>query len=648
MPNPEKMKKFYDVLLQADSFLSFQYLADELQVSVKTVYNYSKEQDFQISNFNIILERKKHKGIRLVGSEKEKTRFRNSLFQDSGIVDSSITRRKELLESLLMYDEKVSVRKLEETYHVAKSSIVNDLEYVDKQLQKNKLFLVRDKSGTYIGGKEQHIRSAKRNYVYELLKEKITAKESYDLNACKEILSRYVNEHHLFIAGKMIDFISAKFGHPIGDDVYYNQIFIQLSIFLDRIEKYHFLVTTTYRPVVSELHNLKTFPVTVELSQWLASEYKIQLKDQDIRWLNARVSGVYHESDLITATNKTVEITKTLYEFIETISMIVGENLLEDKILMKGLEQHLVPMFNRITNKISISNPFLTQIKSQYPALFSILVLATSTFENNFGMHLSDDEISFILIHFQAAIERLNLSKKIAIIINNSGAIADLVENRVKRNLPRFDVVETFNLEDLNFTFLSEFDFIISTMPIAYKGKPCLMISPLVDEIDVRKIRKIYSELDVQPNVNIRDILIENVDDHSLFLKKRFESRMEVLLHINKVLLEEGYVCDGFFESMMQREELSPTEMGNGFAIPHGISKYVKKEKIVIITLEKPILWEQHKVDVIICLAINFADKERSRKLISNIYHIIKSSDAVQKIRMCTSKEAFIDLVRNL
>ena len=106
---------------------------------------------------------------------------------------------------------------------------------------------------------------------------------------------------------------------------------------------------------------------------------------------------------------KAEEIRSQLSEFIETISAVVGENLNDDEELFKGLQQHVVPMMTRITNKIKITNPFLPQIKAQYPALFSVLVLAASTFENSLNIHLSDDEISFLLIHVQAAIERYNL-----------------------------------------------------------------------------------------------------------------------------------------------------------------------------------------------------------------------------------------------
>lgn len=648
MARKNSLIHFYNEILDADKFLSISYLTKHLNISMKTVYNYIKELEYEVNQFEVLIEKKKPDGIRIICTEKERNRLRSYLINDRNDNYSTDSRRKDLMEILLMRDEKVSVRKLEEKYGVAKSSVVNDLEYVDKQIQKGQLFLVRDKSGTYVSGKEQHIRSAKRNFVYELFKEKVSAKESYDLNICREIIKDYVKVDFLTIATEMIDFISNRLNCAISNDVYYNQLLIQFSVFLDRIDKQHFLVSTTRRPVVSELHKLKTYPVSVELCAWLEEKYHIKVKSQDIRWLNARVSGAYHENTLNKTADKIEEVTKVLYEFTETISTVVGENLLDDEVLMKGLEQHLVPMFTRITNKIQITNPFLPQIKLQYPALFSALLLASSAFENSFGMHVSDDEISFILIHFQAAIERLNLSKKIAIVIHSDGASAALVENRVKRNLPRFDVVETFYIDDLQLSYLEEFDFIISTTSLDYDLKPVILISPLVDDNDVRKIHFIYQEMMNKSNVNIVDLLVETLDEKALCLKTDFVSKKEVLTFINEILVEHEYVVDGFLESMLKREELSPTELGNGIAIPHGVSKYVMKEKIIVLTLKKPILWEKEKVDIIFCLAINFKDKERSRMLISNIYRIIKKPENLNGIRLCKTRKDFISVIKSL
>nr|WP_272483070.1 PTS sugar transporter subunit IIA [[Clostridium] innocuum] len=393
---------------------------------------------------------------------------------------------------------------------------------------------------------------------------------------------------------------------------------------------------------------MKTWPVTVELSKWLKDAHHIELKEQDIRWLNARVSGVYHENTLHYTGTRTDEIREQLREFVETISNVLGENLIDDDELLKGLELHVVPMVARITNKIHITNPFLPQIKEQYPALFSVLVLAAATFENNFGVHLSDDEISFLLIHVQASIERLNLSKKIAIVIHSSGASAALVENRVKRNLPRFDVVETFNIDDLKMAYLDEFDFIISTIQLDYHKKPAILISPLVDAYDVRKINQIYMGSTTQSDENIKNLLLEMLDEQTLFINQNYSSSDEILQKISSILECNGYVIDGFLDSMLSRERISPTEVGNGIAIPHGITKYVLKEKIVIMTLKKPVLWHKEKVDIIICLAFSFQNKERSRKLISNIYRIIKSHETIQSIRDCKSRAEFYNIIENL
>lgn len=644
----ERSRILYTMLLNSEDGLPVSYFTEKLSISNKTVYNYLKELVHELQSFDLLLVKKKQRGYIIEGNEENKNKFRKYLGQEYLEQDYTDARRQELLETLLMRDEKVSLRKLEEKYHVSKSSIVNDLEYVERKLSQNELSLTKDRSGTYVSGKEQHIRSAKRNYVFEQFKMKISAKESYDLQTCENILAVYVSPRYLEIANQMIQFVTEKLSCELSDDMYYYQIFIQFSFLLDRISKQHFLVQTTYRPVVSELHRLKTWPVTVELADWLKEVHQIELKDQDIRWLNARVSGVYHETMAHDTGLKAIEIREQVLDFVETISTVLGENLIDDVELLGGLELHIVPMIARITNRIHITNPFLPQIKEQYPALFSVIVLAAATFENFLGVHLSDDEISFLLIHVQASIERLNLSKKIAIVIHSSGASASLVKNRVKRNLPRFDVVETFNIDELKLSYLDEFDFIISTVSLAYNERPIILISPLVDEYDVRKINQIYMGTKQFPDENIKNLLLEMLDEQTLFLKQDYSDADQILKSIHNNLKYSGFVVEGFLDSMRSRERISPTEVGNGIAIPHGITKYVIKEKIVFMTLKKPVLWNKEKVDIIICLAFSFQNKERSRKLISYIYRIIKSQDMIQRIRNCSCRQEFYEIIQNL
>ena len=107
-------------------------------------------------------------------------------------------------------------------------------------------------------------------------------------------------------------------------------------------------------------------------------------------------------------------------ELITSIGDIFSVDFMSDELLKTGLSNHFVPMIARLKNNIKITNPFLLQIKQQFTAMFSVISLASSVLEKKLGYTLSDDEIGFILIHFQAALERHNLSKKIAIVYNLS------------------------------------------------------------------------------------------------------------------------------------------------------------------------------------------------------------------------------------
>lgn len=104
-------------------------------------------------------------------------------------------------------------------------------------------------------------------------------------------------------------------------------------------------------------------------------------------------------------------------ELITSIGDIFSVDFMSDELLKTGLSNHFVPMIARLKNNIKITNPFLLQIKQQFTAMFSVISLASSVLEKKLGYTLSDDEIGFILIHFQAALERHNLSKRLPLCI---------------------------------------------------------------------------------------------------------------------------------------------------------------------------------------------------------------------------------------
>ncbi|AAM23633.1 MAG: Phosphotransferase system mannitol/fructose-specific IIA domain (Ntr-type) [Caldanaerobacter subterraneus] len=77
----------------------------------------------------------------------------------------------------------------------------------------------------------------------------------------------------------------------------------------------------------------------------------------------------------------------------------------------------------------------------------------------------------------------------------------------------------------------------------------------------------------------------EILNEKNILLNLPSESKIEAIERVGNLLVENGYVEKEYIEGMKKREEDITTYIGNGVAIPHGVSeyvKYIKKSGIVI------------------------------------------------------------------
>lgn len=637
------LTRFLHLLLAEQDYRKTSYFAEKLMVSNKTISNYITELRYYMRNYDLTIVTKSGVGIRMEGLKADIAALQAHMQLELEESSSNEHRQHNILEKVLMKDECVSVRRLSDEFNISSTSIMKDLEKVEQQLAEYDLSLDRGKQGTSMQGKEQRIRSAKRKFIYDEMMQANQQENLLDLTMCVNVLSRYFNAESLEISKKMIEIAETSLDFHL-DTNYYIQIFISYSIFISRIRGHHILSEAPTRPVVTELHILKTYPTTEEMIQWLADQHQIVVDDLDIRWVNARLAGVFHE-DQTAKTGYSPIIQETVSELICAIGDIFNADFSSDEALRSGLSKHFVPMFSRLKNNIKITNPFILQIKQQFTAMFSVVSLASSILEKKLGFTLSDDEIGFLLIHFQVALERHNLSKKIAIIYNCGSANALLIENQIKINLPTFDVIELINIRDLKMEYVSHFDFIISTLDLHIVDIPSVIISPIADSSDIQRISMTYEKL-------IRDVresrfyyLLQAIKADMILVKQKFKSREEILLKANDILLQKGYIQKEFYESMLNREKISATEIGNGIAIPHGLDKYVNHTSVVLITLQEPILWKESMVSVVFFTAVSFEQKDTMRQLLKDLYHLISSGDLIQQIENAKNTEEVLGLL---
>lgn len=73
----------------------------------------------------------------------------------------------------------------------------------------------------------------------------------------------------------------------------------------------------------------------------------------------------------------------------------------------------------------------------------------------------------------------------------------------------------------------------------------------------------------------------------------------------------------------------------DGIALPHGLNKYVKENRIAIVTLKKPISWGNDRVSTIFLVAINFSNIMVSKKALEELYFCISDEDFISELKSC-------------
>jgi PTS system mannitol-specific IIA component len=96
---------------------------------------------------------------------------------------------------------------------------------------------------------------------------------------------------------------------------------------------------------------------------------------------------------------------------------------------------------------------------------------------------------------------------------------------------------------------------------------------------------------------------------------------------------------------MWERELIFPSEMGEGFAIPHGTDesrKYVLFDQLVFVRLIAEIVWANEPVSV--CVGIASAG-DGHVEILGNLADVLMDDDAAHVLRTSRDPEAIRNLI---
>ncbi len=122
-------------------------------------------------------------------------------------------------------------------------------------------------------------------------------------------------------------------------------------------------------------------------------------------------------------------------------------------------------------------------------------------------------------------------------------------------------------------------------------------------------------------------------------------SREEAVALCGAKLVELGAVSPEYADAMWEREQIFPSEMGEGFAIPHGTDEsrsFVNFDQLVFLRLSEEITWVNEPVSV--CVGIASAG-DGHVEILGNLADILMDDDAAHILRTSTNPAEIRDLI---
>ena len=122
------------------------------------------------------------------------------------------------------------------------------------------------------------------------------------------------------------------------------------------------------------------------------------------------------------------------------------------------------------------------------------------------------------------------------------------------------------------------------------------------------------------------------------------ETPKDVIRFLSERLYEKRIVSEKFYDSVMDRENISPTSFEQFVAVPHPIAfdSYCSKGAICI--LNKPIIWGEYQVKIVILFAIKNEDRRKLKDYYSLIGDAIVDETSLKKLLIAKTYQQFIEV----
>ena len=616
-------------------------------MSERSVKNYIKEVIDYCNKNKLELISKPGKGF-VANFTAEQIAAIEGIHKDNRTVMTQKNRMSYIMYILLSGWDSYTLSLFSEELNVSKKVISEDLDVLSKEIKKYHMAIHRIAGqGISISGDEFSVRRALREFcVFPIGNREIIKSDDYRLTLEDEsICINNFGKEYFEMALDLVKGVECQFKISY-TDYSFKMLVHYLCIGLRRMRSGKGLKSNIKDGGVIYCHE-----IVRTVSELCESKYGIEISEYekdylDILFASAQIQNKKDNEDgEVNYVNNYDEICD---EMLGYLSEVLDKDFRQNDLLRRSVREFLPASFVRTKYGIMIVNPFLNDVKEMYSGIFATSFAITGFYERLCNATPTEHEISFYALYIGGAIVRNTVDVK-AVLIGTSGvAAANIVARKIENLVEEIKIVAILSSENEDELDNYEFDILLTMQPgRSYEGR-IVEISPIISDKDIKNMKAACYDVATGSQVGTgRQELAKLIERECIRIVIGKITKERLLKEVCDRLYELGYVAENFYEDVMNRENIGITAIGNGIAIPHGMTTNVCKPVVYVIKARDKIDWGIENVDLIFVLALNFDNIATTKAFFSDFSRLIESKEKMAALRKATTTDEIESLLKN-
>lgn len=416
---------------------------------------------------------------------------------------------------------------------------------------------------------------------------------------------------------------------------------IDIFVLLKRVKQGTLLKAT--EKMVIDISRWTESIVAVEIAKEIKRQLDIELGDQEIVSLSIHLASkriIRHYDESIHRIIQNFDVMQIVDNMLNNIAEQWHIDFTQDRELCSMLTLHLIPLEVRSRYNVVLQNPLTIKIKQQNILAYQLAVSACNQLVDYHGNNLSDEEISYIALHIELALLRKQIKEKKNVLIMSGGGrgtssiLAYQIKELYNKYINEIKMVDYIGIKKYDF---SHVDLLITSAPIKEELPISIIeVNYYLTEQDKKKIK---NYLDDQEIFHMSHHLEENLILRNINISKKEDVIAYMIQHTIKQ--------EDLIEKMIENDYIGNYELENMVTVL-SCQANIPESKVIMAILEKPILWNKRKVQLIIMPIIGAHMNLQVLDLFKELSLLVQNALYIKKIIKKQNYKDILDIFADI